>query len=57
MTSDDAIWTSLPVPALILDSEDCIVAINAAAEGFLNTSSKSIRGQKVWEKVMKLLGN
>ncbi|WP_407493366.1 two-component system sensor histidine kinase NtrB [Pseudooceanicola sp. MF1-13] len=52
MTSDDAIWASLPVPALILDPDDMIVAINAAAEGFLNTSSKSIIGQPVWDKVM-----
>lgn len=52
MTQDDAIWASLPVPALILDSDDRIVAINAAAEGFLNTSSKSIIGQPVWDKVM-----
>jgi len=52
MTSDDTIWASLPVPALILDPNDNIVAINAAAEGFLNTSSKSIMGQPVWDKVM-----
>lgn len=52
MTDDDSIWASLPVPGLVLDDQDRIVSINAAAEGFLNTSSKSILGQKVWEKVM-----
>ncbi|MGB2201972.1 MAG: two-component system sensor histidine kinase NtrB [Pseudooceanicola atlanticus] len=52
MIEDDAVWNSLPVPALVLDPEDNIIAINAAAEGFLNTSSKSINGVKVWEKVM-----
>ncbi|MBT9383843.1 PAS domain-containing sensor histidine kinase [Pseudooceanicola sp. CBS1P-1] len=46
------VWTSLPVPALLLDPNDLIVSINSAAEGFLNTSTKSIRGQHVWERVM-----
>tara|TARA_R110000868_G_scaffold408790_1_gene692462 strand:+ start:14509 stop:15645 length:1137 start_codon:yes stop_codon:yes gene_type:complete len=46
------VWVSLPVPALLLDPDDHIVSINPAAEGFLNTSAKSIRGQKVWERVM-----
>ncbi|MWB77025.1 PAS domain-containing protein [Pseudooceanicola sp. 216_PA32_1] len=49
---DNAIWASLPVPALLLDPEDRIEEINPAAEGFLNTSSRSIRGQQVWERVM-----
>ncbi|WP_163850340.1 two-component system sensor histidine kinase NtrB [Pseudooceanicola aestuarii] len=49
---DTALWSSLPVPALVLDPEDSILTINAAAEGFLNTSAKSIRGQRVWERVM-----
>ncbi|SNY53274.1 two-component system, NtrC family, nitrogen regulation sensor histidine kinase GlnL [Pseudooceanicola antarcticus] len=46
------VWASLPVPALLLDPDDSIISINAAAEGFLNTSARSIRGQKVWERVM-----
>ena len=46
------LWASLPVPALLLDPEDSIVSINSAAEGFLNTSAKLIRGQKVWEKLL-----
>ncbi|WP_375172952.1 nitrogen regulation protein NR(II) [Pseudooceanicola sp.] len=49
---DNPVWNSLPVPAILLDPEDSIVAINASAEGFLNTSSKTIYGTKVWEKVM-----
>ncbi|WP_375690647.1 nitrogen regulation protein NR(II) [Pseudooceanicola sp. LIPI14-2-Ac024] len=53
MTLDDnPIWASLPVPALLLDPEDRIEEINPAAEGFLNTSSKSISGQGVWDRVM-----
>ncbi|MGR3453345.1 two-component system sensor histidine kinase NtrB [Pseudooceanicola sp.] len=50
--ADNPIWASLPVPALLLDPEDRIEEINPAAEGFLNTSSKSISGQGVWERVM-----
>ncbi|MGI3167603.1 two-component system sensor histidine kinase NtrB [Pseudooceanicola sp. C21-150M6] len=52
MTAESDLWNSLPVPALILDQEDRISDVNAAAEGFLNTSAKSIRGTLVWEKVM-----
>ncbi|MCA0921608.1 two-component system sensor histidine kinase NtrB [Pseudooceanicola nanhaiensis] len=53
ITDDDsALWASLPVPALLLDPEDRIEAINPAAEGFLNASSKSIKGHLVWERVM-----
>ncbi|MEO1137888.1 MAG: ATP-binding protein [Pseudomonadota bacterium] len=48
---DDMIWTSLPVPALILDPEDRIAQINPAAEGFLMTSAKSISGQPVWDRL------
>ncbi|OWU84879.1 ATPase [Oceanicola sp. 22II-s10i] len=50
--AENSIWASLPVPALLLDPEDRIADINPAAEGFLNTSSKSIRGQHLWERVM-----
>ncbi|MGR3551572.1 two-component system sensor histidine kinase NtrB [Pseudooceanicola sp.] len=52
MMEDDAVWNSLPVPAIVLDPQDCIATINAAAEGFLNASAKTLRGTKVWEKVM-----
>ncbi|MDF1854176.1 ATP-binding protein [Pseudooceanicola sp.] len=50
--SENGIWASLPVPALLLDPEDRIVEINPAAEGFLNTSSRSIHGQQLWNRVM-----
>ncbi|WP_136635866.1 two-component system sensor histidine kinase NtrB [Pseudooceanicola onchidii] len=52
MIDDNPLWNSLPIPALVLDPDDNIVAINGPAEGFLNTSAKSILGTKVWEKVM-----
>ncbi len=50
--TDTALWSSLPVPALLLDENDLILDINPAAEGFLNASAKSLRGQPVWDKVM-----
>lgn len=52
MIVDTALWSSLPVPALLLDSEDVIIASNPAAESFLNMSAKVLVGQKLWEKVM-----
>ncbi len=52
MIVDTALWSSLPVPALLLDAEDVIVLSNPAAESFLNMSAKSLSGQRLWEKVM-----
>jgi two-component system nitrogen regulation sensor histidine kinase GlnL len=52
MILDTALWTSLPVPAMMLDKDDLIISSNAAAESFLNMSSKSLTGQRIWEKVM-----
>ncbi|WP_417727621.1 two-component system sensor histidine kinase NtrB [Roseovarius sp.] len=51
MNADDAIWTSLPVPALLLDPEDRIAGINPAAEGFMMSSSRALVGQPVWDKL------
>lgn len=52
MIVDTALWSSLPVPALLLDCNDEIISINPAAEAFLNISLKSLVGQRLWEKVM-----
>jgi two-component system nitrogen regulation sensor histidine kinase GlnL len=38
MIEDEALWTSLPVPALLLDADDKILQSNPAAESFLNLS-------------------
>ncbi len=38
--------------ALMLDGDDVITMSNPAAESFLNLSSKSLVGEKLWEKVM-----
>ncbi len=52
MTGDTALWASLPVPALLLDTSDNILDSNPAAEAFLNLSAKSIKGKPLWDKVM-----
>jgi len=48
----NALWNSLPVPALLLEADDTISDSNAAAENFLNLSAKSLRGALIWDKVM-----
>ena len=48
----NALWNSLPVPALLLDTDDTIAESNPAAEAFLNLSAKSLTGALVWDKVM-----
>ncbi|MEM7076918.1 MAG: ATP-binding protein [Pseudomonadota bacterium] len=47
--SDDVIWTSLPVPALILDETDRVVQVNPAGEGFFMMSARSMKGQPIWD--------
>lgn len=48
----NALWNSLPVPALLLNADDTIVESNPAAEAFLNLSSKALAGASMWDKVM-----
>ncbi len=52
MIADDALWASLPIPALLLAPDDTILEPNPAAELFLNLSAKALRGAPVWDKVM-----
>jgi len=49
--ADDALWTSLPVPALVLDGQDRIVRTNPAAEGFMMSSARALEGQPVWDRL------
>jgi two-component system, NtrC family, nitrogen regulation sensor histidine kinase GlnL len=51
MTSDHAIWASLPVPAFLIDDQDLIVDVNSAGEGFLNASVKAITGNPIWDQI------
>jgi two-component system nitrogen regulation sensor histidine kinase GlnL len=52
MIPEDALWASLPIPALLLAPDDTILELNPAAELFLNLSAKALRGAPVWDKVM-----
>lgn len=49
---DPQIWALLPVPALIIDAEDRIAAINPAAEMFLNTTSRTVIGTPLFERLL-----
>jgi two-component system nitrogen regulation sensor histidine kinase GlnL len=43
------LWASLPMPAFLIDPEDRIVDINAAAESFLNTSARGVKGTPAFD--------
>jgi two-component system, NtrC family, nitrogen regulation sensor histidine kinase GlnL len=45
------IWASLPVPALLIDPNGCILEVNPAAESFLNVSVKSLKGAPAWDRI------
>ncbi|MDF0594782.1 two-component system sensor histidine kinase NtrB [Psychromarinibacter halotolerans] len=50
-TLGDTIWASLPVPAFVVDPDDCISEVNGPAEQFLNTSQRSLLGAPVFDKL------
>ena len=52
MIAQETLWTSLPLPAFLLDGEDRIERANPAAETFLNASARSVLGAPVWDIVM-----
>lgn len=45
------IWASLPFPTLLIDQGTTILEANPAAETFLNTSQKALRGQPVLDRL------
>ncbi|WP_323769168.1 two-component system sensor histidine kinase NtrB [Antarctobacter sp.] len=45
------IWSSLPVPAILIDEDDRIGDLNPAAEGFMNNSAKWLTGQPIWDRL------
>jgi two-component system nitrogen regulation sensor histidine kinase GlnL len=51
MSLTDAIWSSLPVPAILIDGEDAIADANAAAEIFFNASARSLTGAPVLDRL------
>ena len=52
MSEEAALWTSLPLPAFVLDAEDRVERVNPAAETFLNASARSLYGVPIWDVVM-----
>ncbi|MDF1872603.1 ATP-binding protein [Vannielia sp.] len=50
--TDDMVWNSLPVPAILLSCTDGIEDLNPAAETFLNSSLRTLKGEQVWDKIM-----
>ncbi|WP_343079005.1 two-component system sensor histidine kinase NtrB [Ostreiculturibacter nitratireducens] len=45
------IWSSLPIPALLIDDDDRVLEINPSAELFLNISARSVKGQPLFERL------
>ncbi len=45
------IWASIPIPALLIDAGARIIEANPAAEAFLNTSTKALKGQPVFDRL------
>jgi two-component system, NtrC family, nitrogen regulation sensor histidine kinase GlnL len=45
------IWTSLPVPSFLIGPDNRIMDANPAAETFLNTSAKSLRGTPAFDRL------
>ncbi len=46
-----AIWSSLPVPGVVLTAQERIAALNPAAEMFLNASARALLQVPLWERV------
>ncbi|MEM9395386.1 MAG: ATP-binding protein [Pseudomonadota bacterium] len=47
-----ALWVSLPIPALIVSGDNLIVDLNPAAETFMNGSLRSLLNAPLWDKLM-----
>ena len=45
------IWASLPLPALLIGSDNRIIEVNPAGEIFLNASSRSLMGQPAFDRL------
>lgn len=51
LPSNSSLWSSLPIPVILIDGEDRMTEINPAAEAYLNLSAKSLRGQSILERL------
>jgi two-component system, NtrC family, nitrogen regulation sensor histidine kinase GlnL len=47
----DALWASLPMPAFLIGPEGLTKAANPAAEAFMNTSSRGLVGQPLFDRL------
>ncbi len=45
------LWASVPVPAVIIDGNGTTVAVNPAAEAFLNLSSRTLAGRPLFDRL------
>ena len=48
---NDALWGTLPVPALLVGADDRILEVNSAGESFLNASVRSLVGKRVLDRL------
>lgn len=51
MIDADAVFNSLPVPAVLIGPDDRIVDLNSEGEGFLNISAKVANNVPVWDLI------
>lgn len=49
--TDMELWSSLPIPAILIDPSERIGDINPAGEDFLNNSAKWLAGQPIWDRL------
>ena len=46
------IWASLPIPTVLIDRDSLIAEVNPAGETFLNASSRMLKGQPVFDRLL-----
>ncbi|SCZ58160.1 two-component system sensor histidine kinase NtrB [Epibacterium ulvae] len=46
---DTLLWASIPLPSFLIGEDNTITDVNSAAEGFLNSSRKSVIGKTIWD--------
>ncbi|MFN0116147.1 MAG: two-component system sensor histidine kinase NtrB [Paracoccaceae bacterium] len=51
LPAPDVIWASLPIPAVLVDGADRVLAANPSAEHFLNLSARSLKGQPLFDRL------
>jgi two-component system nitrogen regulation sensor histidine kinase GlnL len=47
----ETLWTSLPLPGVVIDPDNMIFEVNTAMETFLNLSARSLMGRPVWDMI------